>query len=89
MKLRKEDKNLLLSWGHEERDLPQIEEALRADKTTYQLGSKFISRQKAIELLGMRTFLSGIARSAFHWSAARETAGGGEVIHFDSSRLFK
>ncbi len=87
MRLRSEDKELLRSWGYEDRDFRQIEEALRGDKTAYMLDNRRISRKRAIELLGMCDFLSGIARSAFHWSAARETADG-KVVYFDSRNLF-
>lgn len=88
MKLSKEGKELLRSWGYEEWELRQIEEALRTDKTVYELENRKISRKQAMELLGMQRFLSGIARSAFHWSAACETADG-KVVYFDSHRLFK
>nr|WP_325237735.1 hypothetical protein [uncultured Oscillibacter sp.] len=88
MRLSKEDKELLHSWGFKDQDFGQIEEALRADKTSYELENCRISRKQAIEVLGMRKFLSGIARSAFHWSAARETSDG-KVVYFDSRKLFK
>ena len=88
MKLTKKDKDLLFSWGYTERDFPQIEEATRSAKTKYKLDGKPIGRAEAICLLGRLTYLSGIARSAFHWSAIRETDDGREIL-FDSSRLFK
>lgn len=88
MKLSNDDKALLRSWGYEERDFRQIEEALRGDKTVYELENRRISRKQAIGLLGMCGFLSGVARSAFHWSTARETADG-KVVYFDSRKLFK
>lgn len=88
MKLSNDDKALLRSWGYEERDFRQIEEALRGDKTVYELENRRISRKQAIGLLGMRDFLSGVARSAFHWSSARETADG-KVVYFDSRTFFK
>jgi len=88
MKLGKEEKELLKSLGCEDQDFPQIEEALSGNMTTYKLGNKRINRERAIELLGKRVFLSGIARSAFHWSAARETADG-RIVLFNSSNLFK
>lgn len=88
MKLGKEDKELLLSWGYSEQDFPQIEEALRTDKTTYDLDGNRISRKKAVELLGMRDFLSGLARSAFHCSSSSLTASGQE-LGFNSRRLFE
>ena len=47
-----------------------------------------ITIKGAIELLGRKNFLSGIARSAFHWDAMRETEDGRKIF-FDSSRLFR
>jgi len=88
MKLTEKDKDLLSSWGYTERDFPQIEEATYSTKTKYELEGKPIDREEAIRLLGRLTYLSGISRSAFHWSAARETDDG-RVVLFDSSRLFK
>ena len=94
MKLTNKDKEILRQFGDEEADFEQIERAI--GKTTYTLqGNKngiFVERKitakKAIELLGRKNFLSGISRSAFHWSAVRETDDGRE-IYFDSSRLFR
>jgi len=34
------------------------------------------------------TWLSGIGRAAFHWSATRETKDG-KTIFFDARKLFK
>lgn len=91
MKLTNEDKALLLHWGYTEKDFAQIEEAFQKSKTNYELGDFRISREEAIRLLGRRQWLSGIARSAFHWTAAREVpmSMSGEVVYFDSSNLFK
>lgn len=91
MKLAESDKELLISWGFAEKDFPQIEEAFQKSKTKYKLGSTPISREKAINLLGRERYLSGISRSAFHFSAAREVPNSttGENIYFDSSALFK
>lgn len=88
MKLTEDDKQLLRSWNIEEREFAQIEEAFSVSKTKYSLNGKRISRQKAIELLGREGYLSGIARSAFHYTAARETQTGDCVI-FDSHDLFR
>lgn len=91
MKLTKEHKNILNEMGYPESDFKQIEEA--TTKTTYSLyiGEYFQNRvglKKAIELLGIKDFLSGIARSAFHWSACREVDNE-QYILFDSSELFR
>ena len=48
-----------------------------------------INAQEAIEYLGKETFLSGIRRSAFHYTSTRETPDGKYLIHFDSSIIFK
>lgn len=93
MKLTKEDKNLLSGWGYPEDDFEQIERALAKTKTTYELFNdennedKEISREEAIEILGRETYLSGIGRSAFHWSSVRENEEG-QKVYFDSSKLF-
>ena len=47
----------------------------------------FITRDEAVTRLGRLDYLSGIARSAFHFTAMRITEDG-KVILFDSSRLF-
>lgn len=92
MKLTIEDKRNLTEMGFPERDFEQIElaESMTSYRAFYEDGtSKRISRTKVIELLGRKTFLSGLGRSAFHWSATRETEDGKTIIHFDSSKLFK
>ena len=88
MKLTSNDKGMLRKWGFSDQNFAQIEEALQKSKTKYKLGSDPISREEAIVLLGRDVFLSGISRSAFHFTAARETADG-KVVYFDSSRLFR
>lgn len=91
MKLTRSDKAYLLSVGCPESDFRQIEEA--AGKTVYEHfpvcgPARKISRETAVELLGREKFLSGLCRSAFHWSAMR-TASDGSEVYFDSSRYFK
>lgn len=86
--MTKADKELLTKWGHKDGDFPQIERAFDTRMTTYQMEGKPITREKAIELLGREKYLSGISRSAFHFSAARKTDNGCPVF-FDSSNLFK
>jgi len=88
MKLTKKDKDLLFSWGYTERDVQQIKEATCSRKTKYKMDGSPIDRAEAIRLLGRETYLSGIARSAFHYSAVRETDDG-RVVHFDSYKLFR
>ena len=89
MMLTEADKTLLVQWGHTEDDFRQIEEAMQKSKTSYKLGSKRITRDEAIRLLGRKDYLSGISRSAFHWTATRPVHMSGEKVYFDSSKLFK
>ena len=88
MKLNNDDKIWLLELNHTEEDFWQIEQALNVNITKYKIDGIPISRNEAIRRLGRKQFISGISRSAFHYSAARETADG-KVVLFDSSRLFK
>ena len=88
MKLTKEDKEWLLSMGHKECDMPQIEAALHASRTTYSLDGEPITRAQALHLLGRESYLAGISRSAFHFTAA-QTAGNGKTVYFDSYKLFQ
>ena len=92
MRLTEDDKKLLKSWGHPDRDMEQIEEAIR--KTVYTIyrtdsgKGKRISAKAALEILGRRAFLSGISRSAFHYTALRKNDDHVEV-HFNSKKLFE
>ena len=88
MQLTQKDKRLLLSWQFEEKDFAQIEGALSGTNTKYSVDGRRISRQKAIELLGREVYLSGIARSAFHYTSVRQ-ARTGERVMFDSHNLFR
>lgn len=88
MKLTKSDKDVLIGFGFNKKDIPQIEKAVF--KTDYSINYKDeISPDEAYELLGQEVFLSGLGRSAFHWSSLREISGSDDVVSFDSSRLFK
>lgn len=87
MKLTTSDKALLSEWGFPDKDFAQVEEAF--SNTTYTLGDDTqLSRKATIERLGRETYLRGIVRSAFHWTAVREDTDG-NAIYFDSSKLFK
>lgn len=91
-KLTPDDKQLLQSWHFSERDIAQISEAIcQTTYTAYTAGStrgRRISADTAIETLGREAFLSGIGRSAFHYSALRENDEHTQVI-FDSNKLFQ
>ena len=87
MKLTEEDRVYLREECHEDdEDIRQIEKVI--SKTTFKLDGKRIPLKEAIDLLGREEFLSGMDRSAFHWSAVRMTPDGRE-IHFDSRRFFR
>lgn len=79
MKLTAEDEAALLEMGHLEEDIPQLRIAARKAKIEYQDG--YISHERAVELLGRHTYLTGISRCAFHASALRETPTG-ETVYF-------
>lgn len=93
MKLTAEDKELLSDWGFPEDDFEQIEEAMKKKYTKYALlindkADQPITREEAIQLLGRESYLSGITRSAFHWSSVRSN-GKGKSVYFKSHDLFK
>lgn len=88
MRLTDQDKKWLRDMGHDDKDFPQIEKAMYKCYTIYGLGKETISREQAIALLGRKTYLSGISRSAFHYTAARKTDDG-RTVYFDSSKLFR
>ena len=99
MEFTKQDKaSLLKLYGGIQKtvdeDMEQLEEA--ADVTTYELCDadcrnviRKISRATAIRRLGRENWLSGLVRSAFHSTAARETADGKNYILFDSSKVMR
>lgn len=93
MKLTNKDKEYLKKLGYTSIDFAQIEQA--TGKTNYTLCDEnsgketTINREKAIEVLGREKYLSGISRSAFHWSAVRETETENIYVYFDSSKLFR
>ena len=86
MKLTIEDMKLLKKNGFLDKDMYQIEEATR--KTVYETNDKKITQKEALEILGREEYLSGISRSAFHWSAVRDNSKG-ESVYFNSRKLFE
>lgn len=92
MKLTEENIELLKSWGYSPKDIKQIKQAITKTDYTYwsYFAEKKISANKAVELLGITDFLSGLSRSAFHFTASRNINGNTTCgVSFDSSRLFK
>lgn len=104
LKLSDSDIAYLKKIGHTDEDIPQIEEALNTTKYTLgnagvsdndnikipdEEDDVEISAQEAREILGDETFLSGLSRSAFHWTSGRWSADNTKYVSFDSSKLFK
>lgn len=86
--LTEEDKRMLRDWGHPVEDFPQIENA--ANLSIFDLdGEKSVSWEEAVEAIGREQFLSGISRSAFHWSSSRDgvdSDGIGHEVFFESGK---
>lgn len=85
----KEDVVYLSKLGYSKKEIDQIKYA--AIRTKYVHGSKLISATKAIEILGKEEFLSGLCRSAFHYTALREPLDKNDfnMVLFDSSEMFR
>lgn len=87
----KKMEEFFLKIGHPEKDLPQLKEALNICKVTVYnkktKKEKRISKKRAIELVGLETFLGGISRAAFHWTSANEIDKENE-IYFDCKKMF-
>jgi hypothetical protein len=81
MVLKQEHKAILREFGNDDRDIAEIGLALDAGEFTFTnvATGKRISEQTAFDKLGVRTFLSGISRAAFHSSCIRETKEGKEI----------
>ena len=88
MKLNDKDKAYLREIGYLDEDMKQIERATLAKYTSYEIDDKEASMMDVLAVLDRETYLSGIARSAFHWSAVRRTKDD-KVVYFNSSKLFK
>ena len=80
MKITKEEKMYLERCGYGRKDFAQIQEATRRDKTTYEMDGAPITRDEAVTRLGRLDYLSGIARSAFHFTAMRITEDGKVIL---------
>jgi hypothetical protein len=90
-KLNQQHQEIILNFGYPKEDLKQIEAALKCTDFEILTEGKEDEKttiEKAVEILGEEKFLSGMCRSAFHYSAIREGKNGIK-IYFNSSRLFK
>ena len=94
MKLTEEDLATLMETRCPEADFWQIQEAALSNNTKHILyeddnaKGKRISAEEAIRLLGRRVWLTGLGRSAFHWSACRTVEGSQQFVIFDSHSFF-
>lgn len=92
MELTKQDVSYIINeLRYDRKDIPQIKAALKKTKFTQctpRDNGVIISAESARKILGDRPFLSGISRSAFHWSAVRQKDDG-TIVYFNSSSLFK
>lgn len=84
------DKEMLAHDGYAATDFAQIEEC--ANKSVYILDegspeARPIRIEEALLLLGRKLFLSGICRSAFHWTSSRETPDGQHTVKFESGHF--
>lgn len=104
LKLSDSDIEYLKKIGHTEEDIPQIEEALNNTIYTLGNAGKSsdgnieipdeqddveITAQEAREILGDEKFLSGLSRSAFHYTSGRWSDDDTKYVSFDSSKLFE
>lgn len=94
--LTADDKKILSGWGVPKEDFAQISEAtgrktklILSDMAQSEKNTKCISHAEARKILGQKTYLSGIYRSAFHWNCSRESDDLKYCVFFDSSALFK
>ena len=77
-RLTKDEEAYFLRVGHPKGELNQLERAMSVVRCEIKKpNDKWvrIARNKAREILGDETYLSGISRSAFHSSAVREKDG--------------
>ena len=74
-KLTKLDKKWLIYYGYKEDEMKWLEQAANACVYEYigKRKQEKITRERSIQLIGKRAWLSGIARACFHMTAARPT----------------
>ena len=89
MRLTSNDKEILRNMGYVDWDLQQIEEASKV--TSYTLCApeeRVISEMEALEFMGRKTFLSGLARSTFSGSAYRKCLERKWIVRINSDCFF-
>lgn len=81
--LTEDDRKTLLAYGYIENELTEIEKC--ANMSVYLLDDNTaIPLEKVLEILDREQYLSGIGRSCFHFSAARQTKDGLHEVSFES-----
>ena len=86
MFLEESDKKYFKEVGYTNKDINQIERAVAV--TDFEVDDKPMDLVSVLRIMDRKEFLSGMGRSAFHWTAMR-TAVDGRKVYFDSSKLFK
>lgn len=77
----------LLLIGNKKEEMWQLKKAIRecdlelTDKATNE--TRKIKNEEAVQILGMKTFLSGISRAAFHATCSRCSEDGRYEVSFD------
>jgi hypothetical protein len=94
MRLTNKQKEYYKSMGWGEDDIAQLQEMGKYCKLTVCLepnGEKIrrITQKEAIEILGKETFMSGMERACFHWTASRQNEAGTLSVDFNNSSMFK
>ena len=91
----KKQKDILAKIGYSDSDIRHIEEVASETNCSIQMigyTEKRISKKKAIDEIGEHNFMAGLARSAFHRTAAQPIEKGGRYygsIFFDSSAYYE
>lgn len=86
------DIKYLKDGGYSEEDIKQIKTSGKYLKLTYireDSTEKKINQPTALSILGRKEFVSGMARSAFHYTAMRDAKNGNGKVYFDCSAMFK
>lgn len=86
MKLTEQDKLILRNWGYPESDMKQLQRAASWCKYEGENDERLVAKE-VISILGRETWLSGISRAAFHYSATRENNG--QTVYFDCYAMHK
>lgn len=85
-KLTKQDKKMLLNWGHAEQDFPWIQKAANSGCRYKNEKGEQLTTEQVIKILGREEWLSGLARAAYHWTSER--VHNGIWVSFDCSSMY-